>query len=93
MEAGGDMNRRELIIKLLESENYIGLVNPDISCGCGLHDLAPCGECLDLDECLPCKYWCTNPKCHGGEFDECYCLTDPKECEYLKGGDPDETTI
>ncbi len=41
----------EIVRKYLEENGYDGLCNPELECGCGLSDLAPCGE-LGLD-CVP----------------------------------------
>ena len=41
---------REMLQSALLSIGADGLCNLDMSCGCGLDDLAPCGNC-NLDEC------------------------------------------
>jgi len=39
------MNVKEIVIKYLQDNGYIGLDNPDLECGCRLDDeIAPCGE-------------------------------------------------
>lgn len=42
-------NVREIVVAYLKKHGYDGLCTDD--CGCGLDDLAPCGECMDL--CVP----------------------------------------
>jgi hypothetical protein len=43
---------RALLQAAIQAAGGQGLCNPDQECGCGLDDLAPCGEgCLNLDAC------------------------------------------
>jgi len=46
------MNARKLLEKALRDMGADGLCNDD-PCGCGLDDLAPCGEIRDI--CVPAK--------------------------------------
>lgn len=34
----------EIVREYLKENGYDGLCNPELECGCGLDDLAPCGE-------------------------------------------------
>lgn len=45
------MTVKEIVIKYLVNNGYDGLCTDD--CGCGIHDLNPCGECMC--DCVPAK--------------------------------------
>lgn len=45
----------DLLKKALIEMGADGLCNPMEECGCGLDDLAPCGDCLNLQECEAAK--------------------------------------
>jgi hypothetical protein len=45
------MKCKEIIIKYLKENNFDGLCNPEMECGCGLDDSCPC--CYGIDECEP----------------------------------------
>jgi hypothetical protein len=47
---------REIIQSALLSMGADGLCNPGCDCGCPLAELAPVGDCLDLDECMPARF-------------------------------------
>ncbi len=38
------MNVKEIVQEWIRGEDKDGLWNPEIPCGCGLDDLAPCGD-------------------------------------------------
>ena len=59
---------RQMIIEQLREMGADGLCYPGERCGCGIDDLAPCGECLNLDECVPAKW--VKPKSDSWEYDE-----------------------
>lgn len=40
----------DMVKEWLDSRGYTGLVNKDMPCGCGLDDLAPCGEMTEWCE-------------------------------------------
>jgi hypothetical protein len=60
------MNVKEIIIKYLKDNNYDGLCDPSVSCGCGIDDLAPCwnDSCWNdsFMECQP-AFDIKNPDC------------------------------
>lgn len=41
----------------LETLGADGLCNPDEECGCEIEDLAPCGDCLNLQDCKAAKWF------------------------------------
>lgn len=45
------MTVKEIILDFLNKNNYDGLFNPDINCGCGIDDFIPCD--ITIDECQP----------------------------------------
>mgnify|MGYP006883583034 CR=1 FL=1 len=47
------MTIREVLQRHLSEIDADGLCNSGCECGCPLDQLAPLGDCLDLDECLP----------------------------------------
>ena len=47
---------REMLMSALISIGADGLCNPCCDCGCPVSDLAPLGDCLDLDECKPARF-------------------------------------
>jgi len=65
---------REVLIHHLRAMGADGLCNPYAECGCGLDDLAPLCECLNLDECIPARHVATSPESHAmyEEFPEGY---------------------
>jgi hypothetical protein len=56
------MNAKSILVKGLRELGADGLCLPELDCGCGLDDLAPCETC-DLRKCLAAKrhedglYW------------------------------------
>jgi hypothetical protein len=46
------MNVIGIVIKYLKENDFDGLLCEDADCGCGLDDLAPCGE-YDARDCKP----------------------------------------
>ena len=50
------MTIREVLQRYLSEIGADGLCNPGCECGCPLDQLAPLGDCLDLDECLPARF-------------------------------------
>jgi hypothetical protein len=44
-------NCKQIVIDYLIANNYDGLYNSYLDCGCELDDLIPCGECFD--QCVP----------------------------------------
>lgn len=42
----------EIVADYLRAHGHDGLCNPEIECGCGLGDLAPCGDYCP-SECVP----------------------------------------
>ena len=61
------MNAREMLIKRLKELGADGLCNPGARCGCGIDDLAPGWNCIDIDECKAAK-WIV-PKMDSRDFD------------------------
>jgi len=45
------MTVKEIILDYLKNNNYDGLCNPDIECGCGIDDLMPCSEEFGVEDC------------------------------------------
>jgi hypothetical protein len=45
---------REILKAQIASLGGNGLCDPELECGCGLDDFAPCG-CLDIDGCKVAK--------------------------------------
>jgi hypothetical protein len=41
----------DIVINWLKENQYDGLVNIDLECGCGIDDLMPCCDCFS--ECEP----------------------------------------
>lgn len=37
------MDVKDIVIKYLKKNNYHGLCEPSLECGCGIDDFAPCG--------------------------------------------------
>ena len=71
---------KDIVEAFLANEGYDGLCNPDVSCGCGLEDLVPCGE-ISMDcraayrRKLPCGEDC--PNCEESTFEPgaiCFCI-------------------
>ena len=50
------MTLREMLQYHLVRAGADGLCNPGCECGCPLDQLAPLGDCLDLDECVPARF-------------------------------------
>ena len=50
------MTIREMLQRHLSEIDADGLCNPGCECGCPLDQLAPLGDCLDLDECVPARF-------------------------------------
>ena len=79
------MNVKEIIIKHLKDNGFDGLCNPEAPCGCGIDDLAPCGD-LDFIDCQPAykvKRDCPNCESQCDGFDEngtdaCFTTVKPK---------------
>jgi len=57
-----------LLSKKLAGLGADGLCNPDAECGCGLDDLAPFGDCINLDECFAARW--TIPKKGEPEYED-----------------------
>lgn len=50
---------KEIILDYLKKNNYDGLCNPDVECGCGIDDFMPCDN-IDIN-CQPAyKKLCKN---------------------------------
>ena len=47
---------RQFLQYALAKSGADGLCNPGGECGCPIRELAPLGDCLDLDECLPARF-------------------------------------
>ena len=47
---GGGMNIRQIVFDWLTQNNYGGLSNPEMECGCALKDFMPCG--YPSDDCV-----------------------------------------
>ena len=62
------MNVREMLIKQLKELGADGLCYPKVRCGCGIDDLAPGWNCIDIDECKAAK-WIV-PKSDSVEYDD-----------------------
>ncbi len=75
----------DALIEYMKKHEYTSLCNPELDCGCGIDDLAPCGEpdinyCefgytkeCNPDECLgDCEY-----KADMRKGDSCYTLEKP----------------
>jgi hypothetical protein len=82
------MTVKKIIKEYLEKNNYDGLTNTDIYCGCGLDDFMPCSnECDILRDCQPAyKKYCWNcskdKECELQEeleTDHCYSIIKPEE--------------
>lgn len=49
------MLRKDVIKERMKQNGYNGLCNQVYRCGCGIDNLAPCGEYIDLVACVPAK--------------------------------------
>lgn len=58
---------REMLMSALLSIGADGLCNPSCDCGCPVSDLAPLGDCLDLDGCRPARF--VPPDSPGADLD------------------------
>jgi hypothetical protein len=46
------LNIGDIVKKWLKDNNFDGLANPEVECGCEVDDLMPCGlECCHITEC------------------------------------------
>jgi len=79
------MTVKEIVQQYLKDNDFEGLFNEDVPCGCVLADLMPCqGNDGACDSCLP-GYRCHHKEpaqdaegeCEGG--DECKCIGAKKE--------------
>ena len=61
------MNAREMLIKRLKELGADGLCCPGARCGCGIDDLAPGWNCIDIDECKAAKW--IKPEQDSRDFD------------------------
>ena len=62
------MNAREMLIKQLRDLGADGLCYPGERCGCGIDDLAPGWNCIDIDKCKAARW--IEPKSDSSEYDE-----------------------
>ena len=73
------MTCRAIVIEYLKANGFDGLVCTDVSCGCGIDDLAPC-DC-SISQCEP-----------GYAFKSTCASCDSEGCEARDTDDPKEKT-
>ena len=47
---------REILVRGLLEMGADGLCCPEDRCGCGIGDLVPCWDCIDVDRCQAAKW-------------------------------------
>lgn len=79
------MDVLQIIYKYLSEHGYDGLCNPDLECGCGKEDLAPCSELsCECSVAYRCDSPCGDPEIHYTDPPRVYCKHKPSECEKYK---------
>jgi hypothetical protein len=66
-EGRADMKCKEIVVEYIKKNGFDGLFCSDVSCGCGLDDLAPCS--CDMSGCEPA--YAFKSKCKGCEAVAC----------------------
>lgn len=87
------MNGIEIIADYLKKNGFDGLWCPDIPCGCGLDDLAPCrGDGCSIHDCEPaykrmkkCEDCNQENECYDPDGKEKACYS-PKKHDAAQGG-------